>query len=177
MPDVLPPSEHWEVKHMRDEHHLDSYDDEFFFRTHDLDSTGYWTPQDIAALYGITGGFEQMEPIAGGEGKVAEVTDDVMQQLDTDRNGKIQLDEWLAFKKRGGQLKSYGFAGHHEDFELAYDLHHVEKYHADDPEGSEATWSHPEDIEHFKKHDEIFHGHANEDPLANIPLKFRKKGL
>lgn len=38
---------------MMSEHHIDQFDLPAFFKLHDLDSDGFWTTEEIAALYGL----------------------------------------------------------------------------------------------------------------------------
>lgn len=151
--------------------------DDAFFRIHDLDRTGFWTSDDVTSIYGVKDNKEQdafKETDVPAE-TVARILSQVMTLLDKDGDGRISRDEWVQFKTDGGQLPDFGFEGHHEDEETEFDIHHVEIYHSDPDDDDESKWNHPEDIEHFRKHDEKYHGKQNIDPLRNIPLKFRKQ--
>ena len=88
--------------------------------------------------------------------------------------------------------------GHHGDDEYEYEIHHFEKFHDESKhcpqhnyegrdhanEGldtKEEDLIHPEDIEHFRKHDEMDAAAERQAQLdqmkiveANIPLKFRR---
>lgn len=107
------------------------------------------------------------------ETKVQEIRDTVFRLIDTNNDMRISRDEWINFKAGGGELPDFGFAGHHEDEETEFDMHHVEIYHSDPNDDDESKWNHPEDIEHFRKHDEKYHSHH--DPNDNIPAKYRKQ--
>lgn len=69
--------------------------------------------------------------------------------------------------------------GHDHDDEEGYELHHYQLYHSEDVDDSKLT--HPEDIEHYAKHD---HEEDEAERQAfldsqtvireNIPDKFRR---
>lgn len=144
-----------------------------------MDRSGVWTPDDITSLYGVKNNKEQdaFKETDVAESKVTEIQETVMRLLDANADGRISRDEWIQFKSKGGELPDFGFAGHHEDEETEFDIHHVEIYHSDPNDDDESKWNHPEDIEHFKHHDEKYHAAINNDPLLNIPPKFRKTQL
>ncbi|MDI1486585.1 MAG: hypothetical protein OHK93_005817 [Ramalina farinacea] len=69
--------------------------------------------------------------------------------------------------------------GHHGDDEYEYEIHHFEKFH--DENTREEDLTHPEDIEHFRKHDEMDAAAERQEMLdrmqiveQNIPQKFRR---
>ena len=71
--------------------------------------------------------------------------------------------------------------GHHGDDEYEYEIHHWEKYHDENTQLEDLT--HPEDIEHFRKHEEQEEAQERLDQLSrqaiveeNIPSKFRRGG-
>jgi hypothetical protein len=73
---------------------------------------------------------------------------------------------------------AYG-PGHHGDIEYEYEIHHFEQFHGDDAKEEDLT--HPEDIEHFRLHDEMEAAEERLEQLermqiveANIPQKFLK---
>jgi len=76
-------------------------------------------------------------------------------------------------------LPDYGLGtGHHGDDEYEYEIHHYEKYHNED--STEEELNHPEDIAHFKKHEELHHEEEVMEEREkqsiieeNIPVKFR----
>lgn len=157
----------------------DASQDDAFFRIHDLDRTGYWTEDDITSIYGVKNNKEQdayKETDIPPE-KVKEIVSTIMAMIDKDNSGQISRDEWIKFKSGGGQLPDFGLEGHHEDEETEFDIHHVEIFHSDPNDDDESKWNHPEDIEHFRKHDEKYHAMANTDPLRNIPPSYRKSTL
>lgn len=70
--------------------------------------------------------------------------------------------------------------GHHGDDEYEYEIHHWEKYH--DENTKEEDLIHPEDIEHFRKHDlleaqEAFQEQMDSQTIVeeNIPDKFKRR--
>lgn len=56
------------------------------------------------------------------------VGNEVMGLIDTDKNGFITKDEWMAFCEKGQSLPDFGLGpGHHGDDEYEYEIHHWEK--------------------------------------------------
>lgn len=114
--------------------------------------------------------------------KRAEYQRQLMDLLDTDRDGYVSREEFNAYLATGRTLPDLGTGpGHHGDDEYEYEIHHWEKYHSDDD--SLEDLNHPEDIEHFRKHDELEEAEerlAKLDRMAivpeNIPAKFRRSG-
>ena len=127
----------------------------------------------MTSIYGVTNNKEQDNDVPPE--KVKEIRDTVFNLIDSDRDSRITRDEWITFKSSGGELPDFGYEGHHEDEETEFDIHHVEKYHSDPNDDDESKWNHPEDIEHFRKHEEKYHSHHA--PTENIPLKFRKQEI
>lgn len=103
-----------------------------------------------------------------------------MKLMDHNADDAISKDEWLAFIKEGKTLPDLGTGpGHHGDDEYEYEIHHWEKYHDENTKLEDLT--HPEDIEHFKKHEEMEDAQDRLDAMAkqsiieeNIPQKFRR---
>jgi hypothetical protein len=85
----------------------------------------------------------------------------------------ISKSEFVDLLESGGDLPDCEFDGHHGDEEYEFEIHHVEQFHADD-ERDESEWDHPEDIEHFRKHEENWREEHSNDPWKNIPEKFRR---
>jgi len=161
---------------MLEEHHINSFDAGTFHKLHDYDGTGSWSPDDIKRTYGL------FDPSAKdvSESKRAEVVQKVMELYDVDRSGGISFAEFTIQSARGVELPDFGLGpGHHGDDEYEYEIHHFEKYHGDDAKEEDLT--HPEDIEHFRKHEEMEREQAmwEEREKAgvveeNIPQKFRR---
>lgn len=130
----------------------------------------------MTSLYGVRDNKEQdaYHETDIPADRVNTIQTGIMRLIDSDLDGRISRDEWISFKKAGGELPDFGFAGHHEDEETEFDIHHVEVFHSDPNDDDESKWNHPEDIEHFRKHDEKYHAAANTDPLKNIPARYRK---
>jgi hypothetical protein len=82
----------------------------------------------------------------------------------------------------GRRLPDFGLGpGHHGDDEYEYEIHHYEKFHGGE-DVKEEDLTHPEDIEHFKKHDRMEDEQVKLKDLerlsiveGNIPVKFRKQ--
>lgn len=106
---------------------------------------------------------------------------DVFEIFDPSQSGRISRDTFLDFTKNGKKLPDFGLGpGHHGDDEYEYEIHHFEKYH--DENTREEDLIHPEDIAHFRKHDEmereqerIENEQKQQIVINNIPLKFRKQ--
>ncbi|KAJ8096901.1 hypothetical protein POJ06DRAFT_263701 [Lipomyces tetrasporus] len=166
-------AESWAALHMREEHNIENYDAASFFVLHDSDNSHYWTKQDILSIYGVlqtadpTG--HRKEPISAEEQD--RVYSTVVGLMDTDRDGSVSMDEWLAFTQKGGELPDFGLGpGHHGDVEYEYEIHHWLKYHSEDE--NDENLNHAEDIEHER----LFHhieDQAIKDQNMNIPPKFR----
>lgn len=105
-----------------------------------------------------------------------------MDMFDVDKDGFIEYDEFVSGIAAGKQLPDFGFGpGHHGDDEYEYEIHHFEKFHGEDATEEELT--HPEDIEHFRKHEQMEAEQAAWELRArsgiveaNIPTKFRRPG-
>lgn len=109
-----------------------------------------------------------------------EIQRELLQLLDTDRDGFVTRDEFVAFINSGRTLPDMGTGpGHHGDDEYEYEIHHWEKYHDENTQLEDLT--HPEDIEHFKKHEMMEDEEERLEKLDkmsivedNIPSKFRR---
>lgn len=105
-----------------------------------------------------------------------------MDLLDANGDGQVSKAEWAQFMDEGKTLPDMGTGpGHHGDDEYEYEIHHWEKYHGEDTKLEDLT--HPEDIEHFKKHEQMELEEERREALdkmaiveANIPIKFRRRG-
>ncbi|KAL5347213.1 hypothetical protein V496_07417 [Pseudogymnoascus sp. VKM F-4515 (FW-2607)] len=165
----------WATQHLADEHHISNFDGGAFFQLHDFDDNGYWDFEEIYTTYGLK--HETTDHIASD--RKDDVIKQVLSLIDRDQDGRVTKEEWMAFVAGGGKLPDFGMGpGHHGDDEYEYEIHHWEKYH--DENTREEDLTHPEDIAHFKKHDEM---DAEADRIAkldsqtivldNIPQKFR----
>jgi hypothetical protein len=92
----------------------------------------------------------------------------------------VSFAEYTIGVAKGLTLPDFGLGpGHHGDDEYEYEIHHWEKYH--DENTREEDLTHPEDIEHFRKHEQMEAQQERQeqmDPMAiveaNIPMKFRR---
>lgn len=106
----------------------------------------------------------------------------VIELYDRDNSGTISFSEYTAGEAQGLKLPDFGYGpGHHGDDEYEYEIHHWEKYHDENTKLEDLT--HPEDIEHFRKHEEMEQAQWRQEQQdrqaiieSNIPAKFRRNG-
>lgn len=159
-----------------EEHHIESFDAPSFFTLHDYDSSGSWTTDEVRKTYGLDD--ESNGGVSESEKQAAVRT--VFDLFDPGNTGYITRDDWLKGVAAGIRLPDLGYGpGHHGDIEYEYEIHHFEKFHGDDT--AEEDLTHPEDIEHFRRHDEEEAAEMRLEKLermslveANIPAKFRR---
>lgn len=164
----------WQSWHMIEEHNLDLYDADSFFKLHDLQNKGVWEASEILYIYGLT-----RESVVGDGSGMGEhshqqevitqsakdhVVRTVLAMMDTNHDQQISIEEWRAFIASGKDLPDFGYGqGHHLDFESEYEEHHWNKYHRDqDPD---VLVKHKEDIEHELLH----HEHEIEESHNALP--------
>ncbi|KAI9928304.1 hypothetical protein ASPWEDRAFT_38874 [Aspergillus wentii DTO 134E9] len=159
------PSDDWSIRHMQEEHHIDSFDAGSFFALHDYDSSGTWTTSEVRKTYGMSD-----ESNAGvSEDRKANAIREVFAIFDPANTGVITRAEWMRLSSEGKRLPDLGFGpGHHGDIEYEYEIHHFEKYHGDDAKEEDLT--HPEDIEHFRKHDQEEDAADRLEQLEKMPI-------
>ncbi|KAA8652510.1 hypothetical protein EYZ11_007680 [Aspergillus tanneri] len=171
------PSSDWATRHMQEEHHVDNFDASSFFILHDYDDSGTWTADEIRKTYGLDD-----ESNAGvSEERKQQAVQEVFALFDPANTGVITSDSWMQILSKGTRLPDFGFGpGHHGDIEYEYEIHHFEKFHGDDATMEDLT--HPEDIEHFRRHDEEDLAAGKLEKLesmqiveANIPQKFLRR--
>ncbi|KAF5022370.1 hypothetical protein F66182_5571 [Fusarium sp. NRRL 66182] len=160
-----------------EEHHIQGWDIESFFTLHDYNGDGWWQAAELMRTYGL---FDESNK-GMSEKRKDEVRDTLLGLLDTDSDNSVSRQEWKDFIASGKTLPDLNTGpGHHGDDEYEYEIHHWEKYHDDDTKLEDLT--HPEDIEHFKKHDEQEDAQDRLEAMqklsiveANIPQKFRRQ--
>ncbi|KAK0626379.1 hypothetical protein B0T14DRAFT_101735 [Immersiella caudata] len=167
----------WMEKHMSEEHHAAEFDAASFFALHDFDSDGKWEPQEILRTYGLMDDSNKHV----SQQRKDEIVREILGLIDANHNGLIERDEFVGFIDEKHQtLPDVGTGpGHHGDDEYEYEIHHWEKYHDENTKLEDLT--HPEDIEHFKKHEEMELEQERLEKLSkqsivleNIPAKFRR---
>ncbi|EME78792.1 uncharacterized protein MYCFIDRAFT_157523 [Pseudocercospora fijiensis CIRAD86] len=166
----------WATKHMAEEHHIQSFDAASFFNLHDYNSNNEWTVEDLMKTYG---GMDKSTNHISQEDKEKAIQK-VIEIFDRDKSGTISFAEYTMGEAQGLKLPDIGWGpGHHGDDEYEYEIHHFEKYH--DENTKEEDLIHPEDIEHFRMHDEMEAAQEKQERMdkmaiieANIPSKFRK---
>ncbi|EKD03617.1 hypothetical protein A1Q2_02094 [Trichosporon asahii var. asahii CBS 8904] len=137
-----------------------------FFKLHDLDSDGFWTTEEIAALYGLRHHSVTGEEKKTPEGLEEQIVSAVLAKLDKNGDSKISLKEYVAGGVDGlPTIGDFKHLGHHYDEESEYFLHHEELYHNTPETQTDESYTHPEDIEHFKYHEKI---EAEEDARERL---------
>lgn len=109
-----------------------------------------------------------------------EITRNLLLLLDANGDGAVSRDEFVSALRNGKTLPDMGTGpGHHGDDEYEYEIHHWEKFHDENTKLEDLT--HPEDIEHFRKHEEmedqadaVERLNSMSIVVDNIPRKFRK---
>ena len=109
-----------------------------------------------------------------------EVVDKILGLFDIDKSSTVSSEEFMTVSRQGVTMPDFGLGpGHHGDDEYEYEIHHFEKYH--DENTQEDDLIHPEDIEHFKKHEAMLDDEEALEKLSltrinenNIPMKFRR---
>lgn len=161
---------------MTEEHHIDNWDVGSFFALHDYNSDGKWQGEEIMRTYGL------MDPSNKDVSHEAatRILSELMGLLDKNGDGEVTHHEFADWIAEGNTLPDMGVGpGHHGDDEYEYEIHHWEKYHDENTKLEDLT--HPEDIEHFKKHEEMEEAEARQEMMdtksiieENIPSKFRR---
>lgn len=102
----------------------------------------------------------------------------MLRLFDPNNQGHITRTDWMRLNQAGRRLPDFGHGpGHHGDMEYEYEIHHFEKFHGEDTTAEDLI--HPEDIEHFARHDREEAERERLEQLqrmpivvANIPQKF-----
>ncbi|TVY54691.1 putative calcium-binding protein [Lachnellula suecica] len=171
------PDADWATRHMAEEHHIGNFDPASFFTLHDFDDNGFWDQQEILKFYGMEDETAKDVP----QSKKDEITREILKLMDSNENGIVEREEFMAFVvDKKGTLPDFGTGpGHHWDIEMEYEIHHWEKYH--DENTKEEDLIHPEDIAHFKLHDDLEDEAERLEQMErqaiveqNIPAKFRR---
>lgn len=163
----------WQRWHMSHEHELDDFTPSAFFQLHAVTDPDLITPKDILRMYGL----QRDEVVGQGDGMgnhdnsenispelKENIINTVLNLIDKDHNGVIDMVEWLDFSANGGEFPDFGLGpGHEYDFEEEYEKHHWLKYHAENDPDVEIM--HKEDIEHELLHHfhEIEHDDEHDD--------------
>ncbi|KAF2721542.1 secretory pathway protein-like protein Ssp120 [Polychaeton citri CBS 116435] len=169
----------WATRHMAEEHHMSSFDAGSFFKLHDYDDSGFWTPEDILKTYGLKD--QSTKHISNADKQAA--AKKIIDLYDHDKDGRVSFAEYIISDGQGIKLPDFGYGpGHHGDDEYEYEIHHFEKYHSG-PDVKEEDLVHPEDIEHFKMHEAMEDAQEAQEKMDrmsiveyNIPKKFRRGG-
>jgi hypothetical protein len=107
-----------------EEHHIGNFDPGAFFSLHDFDDSGFWDSDEILKFYGMED--ESAKDVS--EIKKNEIVDKIMTLMDTNDNGLVEREEFMAFSDKKGVLPDFGLGpGHHWDLEMEYEIHHWEK--------------------------------------------------
>ncbi|KAB8342747.1 hypothetical protein FH972_022345 [Carpinus fangiana] len=188
--EVLASTQDWTVAHMESEHHIQTFDASTFFSLHDYDSDGVWEPEEILRTHGLAPGstngvggpgaaMPDGEPVP--QDRRDALLNDILARFDANNDRMITREELTqAWDGRGERLKDWGIGpGHHGDDEWEYEVHHFERFH--DENTTEEELTHPEDIAHFKHHEEMERQQERQEEQdklriveRNIPDKFRR---
>lgn len=150
--------EQYAQRHMATEHHIDAFDARSFFLLHDLNSNGYWSRDEIEAVYGVHHPYSQARSADkdAHDAKAKQIVDGVLKRMDTDGDGVVSEAEFLAVGLEGlPDYSALGAEGHHYDTESEFFLHHEEQYHNTPETQTDEAYVHPEDFEHFEHHERI----------------------
>ncbi|KAI0639908.1 precursor to secretory protein Ssp120 [Trametes polyzona] len=145
-------------RHMATEHHIDTFDVASFFHLHDLNRDKVWDSEEIEAVYGVHHVYSQKKSKDEIEHqkKANHIVAEVLRRLDTNRDGKISLEEFQAVGLDGlPSFDELGAEGHHYDVESEFFLHHEEQFHSTPETQTDESYTHPEDLEHFAHHEQI----------------------
>ncbi|KAG8980169.1 hypothetical protein FRB90_007784, partial [Tulasnella sp. 427] len=166
-------------RHMATEHHIDAFDAKSFFLLHDLNSDGYWSKDEIEAVYGVHHPYSQAhsKDKDAHDSKAKQIVDGVLQRLDANGDGIISEAEFLAVGVEGlPDYSALGAEGHHYDTESEFFLHHEEQFHNTPETQTDEAYNHPEDFAHFEHHERIELEETNKerayqglDPLEKLP--------
>lgn len=162
---------------LQEEHHIAGFDPASFFTLHDFDNDGLWTPTEIGRTYGLYDPSNAALPPQ----RRTQIVDIVLALFDGNGDGRISRDEWRSAHAAGAVLPDLGTGpGHHGDDEYEYEIHHWEKYHDENTKLEDLT--HPEDIAHFRHHEELEAEAARLEALDrltivldNVPSMFRRR--
>lgn len=164
-------------KHLTHSVDISNFDPVSFFTLHDFNNDGVWSPDEVRRIYGLDDPSLKDTPKETKDNAIHKV----FQLFDEWKKGSISKDDWVRQVRAGKKLPDFGLGpGHHGDDEYEYEIHHFEKFHGEDTTIDDLI--HPEDIEHFRKHDmmedeaeRIAVEQSQSIVEANIPSKFRKE--
>ena len=134
------------------------------------------TPGDFYKTYG----FEHESTNHISQADKDKAVQQAIALFDLDNSGTVDVVEFKKGWDEGKKLPDFGYGpGHHGDDEYEYEIHHWELYH--DENTREEDLTHPEDIEHFRKHELMEEAEERQEAMdklhiieANIPQKFRR---
>ncbi|KAG8739886.1 hypothetical protein FRC10_005020 [Ceratobasidium sp. 414] len=157
---------------------IDAFNPSTFFQLHDLDRNGILDRGEIEAIYGVHHVYSKRKSPSeeAQAAKAVLVADAVLAAFDTNKDGFVTMEEFLAKGLDGlPDFSSLGAEGHHYDVESEFFLHHEELYHNTPETQTDESYNHPEDMwvqalitkeqathsyiflpsEHFAHHEEI----------------------
>ncbi|KAB5594500.1 Calcium-binding protein [Ceratobasidium theobromae] len=152
------PNANYAQRHMATEHHIDAFNPSTFFQLHDLNRDSVLDRSEIEAIYGVHHVYSKRKtPTEEAQAaKAKQISDAVLAAMDTNKDGFITMGEFLAKGLDAlPDFSSLGAEGHHYDVESEFFLHHEEIYHNTPETQTDASYNHPEDLEHFAHHEEI----------------------
>lgn len=156
---------------------MSDWDNASFFALHDYNGDGEWQVDEIMRTYGL---MDESNKSLSQERK-HQIGRELLDLIGATGDDAVTKDDWNAYIGAGKTLPDMGTGpGHHGDDEYEYEIHHWEKYHDENTKLEDLT--HPEDIEHFKKHEQMEDEEERIEKLDrmsivedNIPEKFRRQ--
>ncbi|CCO32716.1 putative calcium-binding protein C613,03 [Rhizoctonia solani AG-1 IB] len=134
---------------MASEHHIDAFNPSTFFQLHDLDRNGVLDRNEIEAIYGVHHIYSKRKTPSeeAQAAKAKQVADAVLAAMDTNGDGFITMEEFLAKGLDAlPDFSALGAEGHHYDVESEFFLHHEEMYHNTPETQTDESYNHPEDM-------------------------------
>ncbi|KAH8835069.1 precursor to secretory protein Ssp120 [Flagelloscypha sp. PMI_526] len=145
-------------RHMSSEHHIDDFDIRSFFQLHDLDRDGFWSKEEIEAIYGVHHIYSQKKSKDDEEHqkKADYIVSEILKRLDGNGDGRVSPEELETIGLDGlPNFNDLGAEGHHYDVESEFFLHHEEEFHSTPETQTDDSYIHAEDYEHFAHHEKI----------------------
>ena len=75
---------------MHQDHQIEITDEVAFFKIHDLNNDGFWSQEEMQSLYGVERGIDPTE------NHIMSLIDSVFEEMDTNKDRYISLEEYLA---------------------------------------------------------------------------------
>ena len=167
-----------ETHGLAEEHHINSLDDDTFFKLHDFHSTGLWSPDEIKRLYGL---YNRSNLHVSNDQK-NEVVKEVPTLFDADHSDTITYAEFTIAYAKGVKLPIWGL-GRDTMALTSMNMRFTIGRSISGLDVKVEDLIRPEDIEHFKWHEEEERRQEGWEAAkakgiidSNIPRKFLRDG-